>query len=206
MKKLLSTLLLVAMVLSLCSVSVFADETVRYEAEDAVIAEGKNAEIRDAAGNNPGAVSGGKFVGGFDDQADVITFTVNVPADGTYTMTIGYVSADTRSFDITVNGELTEDYAFTEKTGDWWGDTKTYTMEVTLKKGDNTIVFGQKGAWAPSLDYIEFTIPTATTPDPKPETTPDVPETGDMLSISIGLAVIALAGAAAVTSKKRIAE
>ena len=83
MKKLLSTLLLVAMVLSLCSVSVFADETVRYEAEDAVIAEGKNAEIRDAAGNNPGAVSGGKFVGGFDDQADVITFTVNVPADGT---------------------------------------------------------------------------------------------------------------------------
>ncbi len=154
MKKCLAFLLIAVFAISLLPVASFAAESVRYEAEDAVIGEG--AEIRNAGGDYAAAVSGGKFVGGFDDRDNAVTFTVNVENAGNYLMTIGYISMDRRSFDITVNGERTDDYAFTETGRSWDGDTQTYSMNIKLNAGENTIIFGQKGGNAPSLDYIDL--------------------------------------------------
>ncbi|MBO5779058.1 MAG: hypothetical protein J6R82_05780 [Clostridia bacterium] len=154
MKKFLSILLIAVFAISMLPISAFAAEPVRYEAEDAVIGEG--AQIRDGQGDYAAAVSGGKFVGGFDNRDNAVTFTVTAENSGNYLMTIGYISMDPRSFDITVNGNRTEDYAFTEATRSWDGDTKTYTMNISLSEGENTIIFGQLGGNAPSLDYIEL--------------------------------------------------
>ena len=58
---------------------------------------------------------------------------------------------------ITVNGSKTEDYVVPETGNAWEGDTKTYTLDITLNAGDNTITFGQnEGALVPNLDYIQI--------------------------------------------------
>ena len=152
MKKILSVLLIAVFAISLLPISVFAADPVRYEAEDAVILAG---EIRNAGGDYAGSVSGGKFVGGFDGITEAVTFTVNADSAGDYLMTIGYISMDPRAFRIVVNGEVTENYAFTETGRSWDGDTKTYTMEIQLNQGENTLIFGSNGN-APSIDYIEL--------------------------------------------------
>ncbi|MBQ7354315.1 MAG: hypothetical protein IJW62_02205 [Clostridia bacterium] len=152
MKKLLSILLVVVFAISLLPVSVFAAETVRYEAEDAVITSG---DIRNAGGDHAASVSGGKFVGGYDNIPEAVTFTVTATNSGDYLMTIGYISMDLRAFRINVNGTVTENYAFTETGRSWDGDTKTYTMEIKLNQGENTIIFGSNGN-APSIDFIDL--------------------------------------------------
>ena len=152
MKKLLSILLIAVFAISLLPISVFAADPVRYEAEDAVITAG---DIRNAGGDYADSVSGGKFVGGFDAIPEAATFTVNAANAGDYLMTVGYISMQPRAFRIVVNGDVTENSAFVETGRSWDGDTKTYTVEIKLNKGENTLIFGSNGN-APSIDYIEL--------------------------------------------------
>ncbi len=196
MKKLLSILLIAVLAISLLPIASFAAEPVRYEAEDAVLRT-ENApggfNIRNASGDYADSVSGGKFVGGFDNWSDAITFTVNAENAGSYLMTIGYISMEPRAFDITVNGSFTENYAFTETGRSWDGDTKTYTMEIKLNKGENTIVFGRNGN-APSLDYIELAEITCAHPNTElvgvKEATFDAPGyTGDKVCKDCGMVI-----------------
>ena len=186
----------------------------RYEAEQAVISG--NAELREARGEYANSVSSGKFVGGFDGWTDAVVFTVNVEKKGTYEMVIGYIGMDTRSYDITVNGKKTEDVACPEGGRDWWGDTKTFTIEIELEAGQNTITFGQnEGKHVNNLDYIELNLvkefvpetPDTTEPETNvPDTTEpetNVPKTGDALTIMLAISAVALAAVAVVISKKR---
>lgn len=152
MKKIFALLIIAVLAMGLLPTASFAAEVVRYEAEDAEISVG---EIRNAGGDYASSVSGGKFVGGFDGVSEAITFTIKNAAAGSYRMTIGYISMEMRSFEISVNGNLMSNCRF-DKTGKSWdGDTLTFTVDLTLRAGTNIISLGSSG-FSPSLDYIEL--------------------------------------------------
>ncbi len=103
--------------------------------------------------------SGGKIVRNIgdwgDQQADgTLTFTgVTVPAAGTYTLTFYYVhidNASTRTAFITVSGAAP--VAVTVVGGS--GCCASKAISVSLLAGSNTIVFGNPGGHAPSIDKI----------------------------------------------------
>ena len=107
MKKLLSTLLIASMTTcAIPALSAFAAESTdilsqpRYELEDATLTKD---DIRNGGDDT---VSGGKFVGGFDNGEQTATLTVTAPKAGAYALTVGFITMDGgRQFDVTVNGK-----------------------------------------------------------------------------------------------------
>lgn len=106
-----------------------------------------NANVQDSM-----MCSGGKKVG-YIGQGNFNRLTVNVtaPEDGEYELLVYYCSGETRYMTVTV-GE--KEYELKELNS---GGFDTYAIEkltVTLKKGDNEIVFSQDIGYAPDLDRI----------------------------------------------------
>ena len=99
---------------------------------------------------------------------------VTVPEDGNYTLTIGYAQWEytanntwqivNRWADMSVNGETSKHLVFANTRG--WSNFWTTSVRVNLKKGENTIRFGnantgtasesgKASGWAPNFDYIQ---------------------------------------------------
>ena len=99
---------------------------------------------------------------------------MTVPEDGNYTLTIGYAQWEytanntwqivNRWADMSVNGETSKHLVFANTRG--WSNFWTTSVRVNLKKGENTIRFGnantgtasesgKASGWAPNFDYIQ---------------------------------------------------
>ncbi|MGL5245090.1 MAG: hypothetical protein ACRC7R_07965, partial [Sarcina sp.] len=92
------------------------------------------------------------WLGGPTDGAS--TIKVNVSGEGVYNLAIEYIDGDGgRPLVIDVNGVNTGSIYRTIKTTGWTlADTKTITVPVTLKNGENTLKFHGNGKdYAPSL-------------------------------------------------------
>lgn len=97
-----------------------------------------------------------------------------MPEDGNYTLTIGYAQWEytanntwqivNRWADMSVNGETSKHLVFANTRG--WSNFWTTSVRVNLKKGENTIRFGnantgtasesgKASGWAPNFDYIQ---------------------------------------------------
>ncbi len=100
--------------------------------------------------------SGGAYVGYVGGGADnAVTFrNVYVEKEGTYPLRIYYISGETRSLKIDINGR----YATTRNglyanQNDWSG-IAAVTVDVSLKAGENTIRLYNDQSFAPSIDRI----------------------------------------------------
>ncbi|MEU5644309.1 PQQ-dependent sugar dehydrogenase [Streptomyces milbemycinicus] len=125
---------------------------VRYEAESAVITEG-------AAESNHDGFSGSGFVNFDNKTGSYVEFTVDAPAAGSATLTLGYANGTdaNRPLDIAVNGDQAADDLAFPSTGAWT-NWQSVTTTVTLKAGANTIRTTSAAAeGGPNLDYVDVT-------------------------------------------------
>lgn len=143
----------------------------RYEAEDS--SNTFNGSAKASADNN---ASNSRIVGNVGNGANNwFQFNkVTVPEDGNYTLTIGYAQWEytanntwqivNRWADMSVNGETLKHLVFANTRG--WSNFWTTSVRVNLKKGENTIRFGnantgtasesgKASGWAPNFDYIQ---------------------------------------------------
>lgn len=119
-----------------------------YEAEDAVLSG-------EAAISSGKYCSNNSYVGYVGKRGNDVTFNnVNVDRAGEYTLRIYYISGETRSLQVGVNGSQAAklDGLFANK-NDWSGICAVNT-KVGLKQGANTIRLYNDSAYAPSIDRI----------------------------------------------------
>ncbi|WP_411342655.1 CBM35 domain-containing protein [Paenibacillus sp. WLX1005] len=127
---------------------------VRLEAED--------ASVQDAKVVGSSFASNRLFVGNIDNPDSSVAFAVYAPNAGTYNMDVGYGNGTsaTSTHTLTVNGQVQNAVSY-PVSGGWIsnvpnaGTRKVLTVPVTLKQGDNTLVFG-KGTGYAELDYIQI--------------------------------------------------
>lgn len=137
----------VAAVSILAQASVFpvnAAAGLRYEAEDAVLT-GSLESISEAK------ASGGKVVGKFAESDDVMTFKVEIPADGTYDLifnSMGYGGDKTNK--VSIDGEYVG--TFVTKAEEY---NDAVLNRVMLKAGKHEIAITKSWGWI-AVDYLEI--------------------------------------------------
>jgi len=96
-----------------------------------------------------------RFIGGTGADTGTVTFSgLNVPATGTYHLTIGCVLGDGAHGPFLVSVDGAAATSVTCPVGSWSSVTPT-TVDATLKAGvPNTLVFGNSTMAAPDLDGI----------------------------------------------------
>ena len=135
-------------------------ETARYEAEDATCT-GTGCETKSHKD-----ASGGKYVLTKNDGN--ITFNVNVPTAGTYTVTIRYnnSASNAKTQDIYVNGTKVKSQEFpVTLEGDVGGANAAFEdmpVQVSLKAGANTFAINKSWGYV-DIDYIEVKVPLPST-------------------------------------------
>lgn len=157
---------------SLSTSSADDSSVTRYEAENKTnnTLNGSSRVSADSKASN------GNIVGNVGNGANNwLQFNkVTVPEDGNYTLTIGYAQWEytasnkwqivNRWADMSVNGETSKHLVFANTRG--WSNFWTTSVRVNLKKGENTIRFGnantgtasesgKASGWAPNFDYIQ---------------------------------------------------
>lgn len=137
----------VAAISILTQASVFpvnAADELRYEAEDAVLT-GSLESISEAK------ASGGKVVGKFAESDDVMTFKVEIPADGTYDLifnSMGYGGDKTNK--VSIDGEYIG--TFVTKAEEY---NDAVLNRVMLKAGKHEISITKSWGWI-AVDYLEI--------------------------------------------------
>lgn len=130
-----------------------------YEAETAFL--GKYQEIKNNQSFKSGvyeastACSGGMYAGwlGSDPKNDLQWRNVYSDQGGDYTMTIKYLSGDSRNLIVSVNGEDVQ--TFSCNSGGW-DKVAEKTLNITLKPGENIVRLYNKSssAWMPNIDCM----------------------------------------------------
>lgn len=122
-----------------------------YEAESAVLGGTVTAGFSNYFS---GLAKAGNIGGGV---ANSVTFTnVTVPATGNYQLEIDYATKGARSLQMSINGATAMEFALD---GSSFDDPVAKLVTVTLKKGVNTIRFGNASGFAPDLDRIVVAPP-----------------------------------------------
>ncbi|MFF2483047.1 S-layer homology domain-containing protein [Paenibacillus sp. NPDC058071] len=102
---------------------------VKYEAEEAFIADGA------AVSTTGGTYSGSGFVSGLDNADSKITFTVNAQAAGNYEALLNYRNpGETLVYNVTVNGLQSAPISLSKATG--WSAA---SLQLQLRSGINTV-------------------------------------------------------------------
>ncbi|MGW0336598.1 CBM35 domain-containing protein [Streptomyces sp. NPDC003011] len=135
--------------------------TLSYEGASATLAGG--AKLVESA-----HASAGSYIGDLGNSAaSTAEFTVDAPRSGRYLLVVHYAHNDrrdnghayntdimSRTADITVGGDAPRKVTFKNT---WsWDDYWTLGVPVDLRKGSNSVTFGNAGAWAPDIDRIEL--------------------------------------------------
>lgn len=139
-----------------------------------------------------GACSGGQKAGNISSTSSVTVDGIMAPAAGTYTVEIAYLSGDnTRRLQLAVNGQVQP--AFTVPSTGGWGVVGTYSIQLPLVAGENTItISAPEGSWGPDVDKltiegVEARIatypkdPNAADPVPRDETQPTATKSGHVV-------------------------
>ncbi|MFD0619578.1 discoidin domain-containing protein [Paenibacillus sp. GCM10027629] len=116
--------------------------------------EGESGTISgNAKIGNLSAASGGQYVGNIgNDSNSYVTLKADVPAAGTYKMTIYSILSGTRSFFVSVNGGAAQEV---KVTGSSWSQTASpVSLTIQLNSGNNSIKFYNDAAYTPDLDRI----------------------------------------------------
>jgi uncharacterized protein YkwD len=121
--------------------------------------------------------SGGKRIG-WVGTTGVLTFTgVTAERDGSTTVSVTYTNGERRTALLSVNGGTGAAINFPSTRG--FNRPGILRIKVTLKKGDNTLAFGNPSGWAPDFDKLVVAT-DGTPPAPIPTvTTTGAPITAD---------------------------
>lgn len=155
--------------------STFAYE-VKVEAEDAFDFYHSGTAVKVDTPAEETTASGGSIVANMASNNAIAFELTDVPADGTYDLSIVYFGTDTnRKCYIKVNKQKKSIVQFSEKSEDTsWNGTKgnpaTIVTQVYLKAGTNRIEVGAYGGYAANLDYFTATESELSIPEPKDET------------------------------------
>ena len=121
-------------------------DSTTYEAESAMLGGTVTAGFSNYFS---GLAKAGNIGGGV---ANSVTFTnVTVPVAGVYQLEIDYATKGARTLQMSINGAAATDLALD---GSSFDDPVAKVLEVNLKKGVNTIRFGNASGFAPDLDRI----------------------------------------------------
>ena len=134
-------------------------ERTRYEAETAFISDYQ--EIKNNQSEKTGIYeaaaycSGGYKAGwlGQSEQNDLQWRDVYSAEGGDYQLSVGYISGESRTFIVSVNGQRVQ--SFSANSGGW-DRVGRKTLTVQLQKGRNVIRLSNPNGWMPDIDYIEL--------------------------------------------------
>ena len=70
---------------------------------------------------------------------------------GDYELTIGYISGESRSMTLSVNGKTVKTQSYHSG---GWGTIGTKKLDITLEPGENVIRLSNSSGWMPDMDYI----------------------------------------------------
>ncbi|MGG6314602.1 carbohydrate-binding protein [Paenibacillus macerans] len=112
------------------------------------------------------ACSGSAKVGNLYQGSAMQFHGVNVAEAGIYKLSLSYISGDTRSFMLSVNGGERE--RFTPPATPDWNTVGVFDLEVRLQAGANTLSFDDDGGYAPDLDKIDLTMTSPSDPGTDP--------------------------------------
>lgn len=120
-------------------VRVVEPSTERYEAEDAQLAGGANAQTEHAG------YSGTGYVGGMETDGASVTFTVDAEEAGDHDLTLGYANGPhpepglTKTLLLSVNGGPAQPVSLANTSA--WNSWGTSTETVPLEAGANTVTY-----------------------------------------------------------------
>ena len=100
--------------------------------------------------------SGGCKVGwlGKSEANSLEWHNVYSPYGGRYRLTLGFISGESRSARLMVNGTLAKNLTSLNSGG--WRKVGTRSIEIRLEAGQNTIALSNPSAWMPDMDYIRL--------------------------------------------------
>lgn len=103
--------------------------------------------------------SGGKMAGFLGNNEGSLECDVTVGETGMYDVTFYYVTQDTRSLEVNVNGgEYVQKYEFRGNGFSWASDGLAIkTITLPLKAGANTLALGNANGWCPNIDRLDIT-------------------------------------------------
>ncbi|MFD7022596.1 hypothetical protein [Promicromonospora sukumoe] len=124
-------------------------------------AEATQVVLDGASRNGCSACSGGGKVGSIDPSATVDLPGVIAPEDGTYAVTLHYLSGDdSRALTVTPDGGDTVTVPLASTGG--WDRVGTTTVDLPLRAGENSLTFSAPdGALGPDLDRVDVAGATA---------------------------------------------
>ena len=134
-------------------------ERVRYEAETAFISDYQELKNNQSEGTGiyqtAAFCSSGYKVGwlGNREENDLVWRDVYSENGGKYTMTVAFMSGDSRNIRVDVNGTRVKTLSVTS--GDW-STVATSSLEIELQKGRNTVRLSNASGWMPDIDYIDL--------------------------------------------------
>ena len=148
-----------------------------YEAETAFVGnyqELQNNQVFPSGTYDDGATncSGGCKVNWLGRSADndLQWRDVYCPLAGKYRLTFAYVSGESRSMQLYVNGERLQNLTSMNSGG--WNKVATRNVTVQLKEGVNVVRLCNPSAWMPDLDYMKVEL---VEPDAVEDITADSP-------------------------------
>ena len=136
-------------------------ERTRYEAETAWLSRYQelrnNVDAVTAVYNTKEGAEGGYIVGFLGNRADndLQWKNVNVKKAGVRRMTIGCFSGEEREMDVYVNGAFVKTLKVPARD---WSVRQTVSVEVALKKGNNTIRITNPRGWCPDIDGMTLDL------------------------------------------------
>lgn len=132
-------------------------ERVLYEGETAFLGEYQeifnNQARQTAIYENNGSASGGMVAGWLGQKAtnDLQWRNVYTEEGGEYQLTIKYVSGESRSMKVNVNGK---DVSTLSCNSGSWSTIGSKVVNVTLEPGNNVVRLYTKSGWMPSIDCM----------------------------------------------------
>ena len=134
-------------------------ERIRYEAETAYISDYQ--EIKNNQAEKTGIYEAADYCSagfkagwlGYSEKNDLQWRDVYSDQGGEYTMTIGFISGESRNITVSVNGQKVKTMSVNSG---GWQKGGTAKLTVTLQPGCNTIRLSNATNWMPDIDYMEI--------------------------------------------------
>ena len=139
-------------------------ERVRYEAETGYSKAYSEIDWNVCQYSEASFCSGGYkagYIGGSNANNYLEWRNVYSREGGDYQLTIGYISGESRSMTVYVNGKKVKTFSGCNSGG--FDKVGKKTLDITLEPGENVIRLSNTSGWMPDMDYIDVVkkVPTA---------------------------------------------
>ena len=145
-------------------------ERTRYEAETGYSNAYTEIDWGKCQYSEASFCSGGYKVGYIGGSAnnDLQWRNVYSKTGGKYSLTIAYISGESRNITVSVNGKNVKTQSYNSG---GWDKVGKKTLDITLEPGNNVIRLSNSSSWMPDIDYIDLMLVEPTSVDEVKATT-----------------------------------